>query len=108
MLENNPEIRLRFGDIAPIDLNRPARGGNQTRNNLEKRRFSAAARPQQGNQVSSLQIERNVLNRNEWGLPGALEGLMDVLEMSERNRGGVCPPLRIYLSVALNGVLPKA
>ena len=95
MLKNNPEIRLRFGNITPIDLNRPARGGNQTGNNLEKRRFSAAARPQQGNQVSGLQIERNVLDRNKWRLPGALEGLMDVLEMPERNRGGVGPPLRI-------------
>jgi len=58
--------------------------------------------------VSSLQIERNVLDRNEWRLPRAFEGLMDVLEMSERNRGGVSPPLRIYLSLALNGLLPKA
>ena len=95
MLENNPEIRLRFGNVTPIDLNRPARSGYQTGNNLEKRRFSTAARPQQGNKVSNLQIERNVLNRNKWGLPGALEGLMDVLEMSERNRGGVSPSLRI-------------
>ncbi len=108
MLENNSEIRLRFGDIAPIDLNCPARGRNQASYNLEKRCLPAAARPQQSDQMSCLKIERDILDRNEWWLPGALEGLMNILKMPERNRGGVRPPLRIYLSVALNNLLPKA
>ncbi len=58
--------------------------------------------------MSCLKIERDILDRNEWWLPGALEGLMNILKMPERNRGGVRPPLRIYLSVALNNLLPKA
>ena len=85
MLEHNAEIQMRLGDIVAVDLNGSTGGENQAADNLEERRFSAATRTQQRHQVSSLQIESNVLDHNKWGLPGAVKGLANVLEVPKRN-----------------------
>ena len=85
LLEHNAEIQMRLGDIVAVDLNGSTGGENQAADNLEERRFSAATRTQQRHQVSSLQIESNVLDHNKWGLPGAVKGLANVLEVPKRN-----------------------
>ena len=54
LLEDDPKIRVRLHNVAPIDPNRSTRGWNQSTNNLEECRFPAAAWPEESDKMPSL------------------------------------------------------
>ena len=90
LLEDDAEIRLRFFDVAAVDLDRAARRRHQPADDLEKGRLAAAARAQQRHQPAGREVEGDILDRDQRRPPGLGEGLMDILEVPEWKGAGTC------------------
>jgi hypothetical protein len=97
---------MRLGHVRAVDLDGAAGRADQPADDLEKGGLAAAAGAEQRYQLPLLEIETDVFDRDERRVLGAPEGLMNVLEVPKRNRGGAGPPLCILCRFDLNGSRP--
>ena len=83
LLKDHSEIRLRPFDPSAIDLDNAACLRDKPRSNTKKSSFSAAAGPQQANQLPAVKVERDIVDGDKRRLAGTFKRFVDVFEVTE-------------------------
>src|SRR5205814_8834744 len=96
LLEDDTPVKAGPGDRRPVDEDLPGRGRGQPAQQIQQRRLTAAARPDQRQELSTVYVEGDVLQRDHLTAPGA-EHLPHALETDLRGHFP-SPPWRYGLN----------
>src|SRR5205085_10973070 len=83
LLEHDAPVQAGAGHRCPVDEDLPRRGRAEAGQQVQQRRLAAAAGPDQDQELSTVDLERNVVQRGHPATAGR-EGLSDTLKADLR------------------------